>query len=82
MGNRAQDLWIEPRVWSQLLGIRSLSEIPRSSHVRRDHFVAQFLKVLVGPDRVRARFGCDPHRRQIGKPLLAPQLGWYAALAH
>jgi hypothetical protein len=40
------------------------------AHVRYDHFVTQFLKLLADPNRVRARFHRDPHRRQIGKPLL------------
>jgi hypothetical protein len=43
------------------------------AHVRHDHFVTQFLKLLADPDRVRARFHRDPHWRQIGKPLLDPR---------
>jgi hypothetical protein len=40
------------------------------AHVRYDHIVTQFLKLLADPDRVRARFHRDPYSMQIGKSLL------------
>jgi hypothetical protein len=46
---------------------------PQLPHVGHDHFVAHLLKLFADPDRVRARFHRDPHRRQIGKPLLNPR---------
>jgi len=48
----------------------SVRDRTQFAHVRNDHFVTQFLKLLADPDRVRARFHRDPHSRQIGKPLL------------
>ena len=68
MGNRTQDLRIEPRVSSQLLRIHLIAlpiavrDRTQFAHVRHDHFVTQFLKLFADPDRVRARFHRDPHR--------------------
>ena len=76
MGNRTQDLRIEARVSSQLLRIHLIAlpiavrDRTQFAHVCNDHFVTLFLKLLADPDRVCARFHRDPHRRQIGKPLL------------
>ena len=59
MGNRTQDLRIEPRVASQLLRIHLIAfpiavrDRTQFAHVRHDHFVTQFLKLLADPDRVR-----------------------------
>ena len=79
MGYRTQDLRIEPGVASQLLRIHlvalpiAVRDRPQLAHIRHDHLVAQFLKLLVNPDRVRSRFHRDPDPRQIGKPLLDPR---------
>jgi hypothetical protein len=45
--------------------------------------VTQFLKLFADPDRMRTSFHRDPHRRQIGKPLLDSRwAGTKSAPAH
>ena len=74
--NGPEDFRIEPRKARQLLGIHlvalsiTVRDRPQLAHVGHDDFMAQFLKLLADPDRVRPCFHGDPHPRQVGKPLV------------
>jgi hypothetical protein len=76
MGDRPQDLRIEPSVAGQLLRIDLIAlpiavrDRPQLTYVRYDDLVTQFLKLFADPYRMRPRFHRDPYSRQIGKPLL------------
>jgi hypothetical protein len=78
--NRPEDFRIEPRKAGQLLGIYlvalaiTVRDRSQLAHVGHDYFMAQFLKLLADPYRVRPCFHGDPHPRQVGKPLV--DAGW------
>jgi hypothetical protein len=76
MGNGPQNLWIEPRIASQLLSIDlialavTMRDGPQLSDVRHNHLVAKGLKLLADPDRMDASFHSHTRRWQILEPLL------------
>src|SRR3984885_4247917 len=76
MGDRSQDLRIEPGIASDLFCIHRVAlavavrDRPELAHVGHDYFVAQLLELFADPDRVRSRLHRDPRPAQIGKPLL------------
>src|SRR5260370_18304370 len=76
MGDRPQDLRIEPSVAGQLLRIDlialpiAVGDRTQLTYVRYDDLVTQFLKLFADPDRTRPRCHRNPYSRQIGKPLL------------
>jgi hypothetical protein len=76
MGNRTQDLRIEPRVSSQLLRVHlialpiAMRDRTQFAHVRHYHFVTQFLKLLADPDRMASGSHGNSNSFEIPKALV------------
>jgi hypothetical protein len=76
MGDRSQDLRIEPGIASDLFRIHRVAlavavrDRPELAHVGHDYFVAQFSELFADPDRMGPSLHRNPCPGHIGKPLL------------
>ncbi len=75
MGDRSQDIRIEPGIASDLFRIHRVAlavavrDRPELAHVGYDYFVAQFSELFADPDRMGSSLHRNPCSGHIGKPL-------------